>query len=400
NQTQVGMTQKRFLSDPAAAPPAGQLWQIPVCFELAPAGATPGRGYHTCSVVDRPEETFNVSGAACAPWVFANLDGRGYYRTEYSPEMLRAMAPHVEAVLTPPERLSLAGDEWAIVDAGRHHIGDYLTLASGFGREQTSGVMSMVVRPFGFIHDYLTTEANRSAFEGFIRTLLRPTFDELGMRAASNEPDDRRQLRAVVVASLGAIGDDPEVVRQSRATLDAALGGGPPLDATLADAVVTVAARHGDAKLYDALLSAAERATSPEEHYRYLYALPDFQDPALIDRGLAFAITPQLRSQDTAIYLSQFLGNPAARPTARRFIKEHWTELQPKLFVAEGDTNLVGSLSSFCDADAIADIKSFFSAHKLPTAARTLNQTLERISTCVARKDRQSAELAEWLHSQ
>ena len=44
---------------------------------------------------------------------------------------------------------------------------------------------------------------------------------------------------------------------------------------------------HGDAALFDALLAAADRAHgSPEEHYRYLYALGDFRDPALIDRGL------------------------------------------------------------------------------------------------------------------
>ena len=74
-------------------------------------------------------------------------------------------------------------------------------------------------------------------------------------------------------------------------------------------------------------------------------------------------------------------------------------ELQPKLFVAEGDTYLVSSLSAFCDASASADIKSFFSTHKLPTAARTLAQTLERINSCAALKDKQSAELGEWLRS-
>ena len=397
DRTQIAMTQRRFFVDPGAAPAANQLWQVPVCFELAPAPGAKGRGYNACSIVDRPEETFNVSGVACAPWVFANLDGRGYYRTEYTPEMLRAMAPQVQETLTPPERLSLLGDEWALVRADRHSVADYLTLAPAFAREHASGVMSAVTKPLAFLWQYLTTGATRPRFEAFVRTLLRPLFDELGFTASPADADDRRQLRAEVVSALGATGEDPDLIQQSRAALDRALAGGPSLDPTLAEAIVTVAARHGDVKLYDALRAAAERATSPDEHYRYLYAVTDFQDPALIDRGLEYALSPQLRTQDTALYLGMYMANPAARPKAWAFVKQHWAALQPKLFVAGGDTFLVNSLSAFCDAAARDDIKTFFAAHKPPTAARTLDQTIERINNCIALKERQAPELARWL---
>src|SRR5439155_3121528 len=144
SQPQIAMTQRRFFVDPAATAPTPQTWSVPVCFELAPAPGATGRGYNTCAVIDRPEETFNVSGAPCAPWVFANIDGRGYYRTEYAPEMLRALTPHVEEALTPPERLSLVGDEWALVRADHHTVADYLSLVSGFAREHTSGVLSAI----------------------------------------------------------------------------------------------------------------------------------------------------------------------------------------------------------------------------------------------------------------
>ena len=44
NQTQVAMTQRRFLVDPAASAPATPLWQIPVCFALAPSAGMKARG--------------------------------------------------------------------------------------------------------------------------------------------------------------------------------------------------------------------------------------------------------------------------------------------------------------------------------------------------------------------
>ena len=38
-------------------------------------------------------------------WIFANAGAQGYYRTEYAPEMLRSLAPHLADALTAPERL-------------------------------------------------------------------------------------------------------------------------------------------------------------------------------------------------------------------------------------------------------------------------------------------------------
>jgi aminopeptidase N/puromycin-sensitive aminopeptidase len=333
----------------------------------------------------------------CGPWVFANAGALGYYRTAYPSDVLRAVAPHAETDLTAPERLSLIDDEWALVRAGRHGIADYLTLAAGYGREHTSGVLDDVARGVGFVHDYLAIDAARPRFEEFVRSLLRPLYDEVGFTASPSDGDNRRALRASVIRALGMIAEDPDVVSRARAAVDRALAGAAPLDPTLADAAVRVAARHGNAALFDALLAAAERATDPDEHYRYLYALGEFTEPALVDRGLELSLSSQLRSQDTALYLAQFFANPAARDRALDFVTRRWTALQPKVAIFGGDTTLVRALSSFCDARARDRIKAFFAAHPLPAAARTLEQTLEQIDNCIRLRDTQAPAVAAWL---
>src|SRR5205814_3231976 len=127
--TQIVMSQQRFFIDPSqAASPAAPAWQIPACFKVAPAAGKPNSDLHACQVVDRAQETFNLREAGCREWTFANMDGRGYYRTEYSPEILRALAPRVEEALSAPERVSIVGDEWALVRAGRHTVAEYLGL--------------------------------------------------------------------------------------------------------------------------------------------------------------------------------------------------------------------------------------------------------------------------------
>ena len=160
---------------------------------------------------------------------------------------------------------------------------------------------------------------------------------------------------------------------------------------------MAVAASHGDSRLYDAVADAARKAQTPELKYLYLYALPAFRDPALVERALEGALSPQLRSQDGPIYLGRFFANGAARDRAWKFLADHWTELKPKITIAQGDMALVSSLGRFCRASARDDIQQFFSSHPLPSATRTLQQTMERITDCITLSDRQTKVVSDWL---
>jgi aminopeptidase N len=397
SETRVTLGQHRFQLEGPAPPAAADAWQVPVCF--APADAKRGSSAPPpmCFVLDAPRHDYTIRDAGCLRWVFANAGARGYYRTAYPPELLAAMAPHIETSLTAPERLSLVDDEWAIVRTGRHGVADFLTLASVFGGESSSGALGVVADRLRFIHEYLTTNETRARFESFVRSVARPVFERAGFAPAASDTDDRRELRAVAIAALGHTGNDPDVIAQSRAALDRALAGGAPLDPTVADAVVAVAAKHGDARLFDALSAAAENATSPEVHYRYLNALSNFSDPALVDRGLEYALSTKMRSQDTAGYLEHFLANPSINSRAWAFVKAHWQALEPKVTIFGGDTGLINSLSSFCDPAGRDDIRAFFAAHPLPAAVRTLDQTLERIDNCIELREKQTPVLTGWI---
>jgi aminopeptidase N len=390
NRTTVTLKQQRFLLG-AAQSATGERWQVPICLKAA------GQSSPVCDVMSEASKTMTIGGNGCAAWVFANAGAQGYYRTAYTSDMLRAIAPRIATDLSAPERVSIIDDEWALVRAHRHTVADYLTLAAGFGREHTSGVLDEVTDRLAFIHEYLTTDATQPRFQAFIRGLLRPLFDELSFTAAASEADDRRELRATVVEALGTTADDPDVVGKARAALDRALGSGPALEPTLAGAVVRTAASHGDAKLFDALTAAADRAAAPEDHYRYLNALADFRDPPLIDRALQRTLSPALRTQDASLYLSAFFGNTVARPRAWSFVKERWKELEPKITIFGGDAGLVAALGQFCDVRMRDEIVSFFSEHKLPGAARTLDQTIERINNCVELKEKQTPAVTEWI---
>jgi aminopeptidase N len=257
--------------------------------------------------------------------------------------------------------------------------------------------MEEVTRRLAVIDDDLTTATTRPKFQAFTRSLLRPLFDEVGFTGTGGETDDRRSLRSTLIGALGTFGQDSDVIAKARAALDRSLAGGPPLDSTAADAIVTAAATHGDQKLFEALAAAADAASSPEDQYRYLFALAAFQDPALLQRALERTLSPQLRNQDAALYLARFFINEQSQGLAWAFVKEHWSALEAKVTIFGGDTNLIRSMGAFCEAGSRDEIAAFFAAHPLPAAARTLTQTLEQINSCIALKQRQTPAVTAWL---
>ncbi len=393
SETSATFRQSRFALE--ATGDDDRLWQIPIAYAVD-AARPPDASPQSFLLGERSQTQTIAHG--CAPWVFANVGAEGYYRTAYPQEMLKALAPSVLTALTPPERLSLVEDEWALVRAGRRAVTDFLTIAAGFGRETTSGVVSLVMDHERFVSTYLTDATTRPALAAFVRQQFRGAFDTLGIDAGPGESDDRRALRPIVISALGLTGEDAALAAKAREAVDRALAGGPPLEPSAATALVTVAAAHGDAALYDALAAAADRATSPEEHNRYLYALTAFRDPALIERALG-ETRSRVRSQDTSLYLARFFANPAARDRAWRFVKDSWTALAPKIRIAFGEGRLVGAVGAFCDQVSRDDVRAFFAAHPLPTATRNLGESLERIDNCIALRRTETPLVANWLRT-
>src|SRR4029077_18151366 len=97
-----------------------------------------------CQIAGGPQATVPVGVTTCPRWAFVNAGAYGYFRTAYSPDMLRALAPDIASSVSETERLTIIGHEWALVRADRHSVADYLTLAAGFGGEHANGVLEEV----------------------------------------------------------------------------------------------------------------------------------------------------------------------------------------------------------------------------------------------------------------
>ena len=157
----------------------------------------------------------------------------------------------------------------------------------------------------------------------------------------------------------------------------------------------TLAARDGDASLYDRLLEKQKQAQTPEDFYIYMDALLAFRDPQLIERNLNRALSPEIRSQDAPFVISEILNLPNAGPLAWDFTKSHWDAIAK---LSSGSAaRVVDATATFCSAEQGSQVRDFFASHKVASAERGLNQSLEQIQNCVDLKAQQSPHLAQWL---
>ena len=385
----VAVAQKRFFLSPSIQPDPAQKWTLPVCFKTAAASPD-------CQLLS-PETT---SLAAPKSGLFlANAAGKGYYRSAYPASVYKALVAQVETGLTPNERISFIGDQWVQVRANKATVGDYLDLVAAVKADPGAEVASEAMGGVNAIYARVAATAEeRAALAAWIRATFAPQYARLGPPADSDSANTR-ELRAQLFGMLGYYGKDPAVLAQSKEIVVKYLADPSSIDATLGQTALAIAARNGDAQLFDQLQKVYETSANPEFQEGALHLLAEFEDPALVTRSLDYAVSGKVRNQDAAIQFAISLQIDATRDPAWKYIQSHWDKVQT-LLTPELGAALVGSTSSFCSADARDDVKRFFTEHKVASADKALKHAIERIDGCIEMRTLQEPNLKQWLATQ
>jgi aminopeptidase N/puromycin-sensitive aminopeptidase len=386
--TQVKLSQERYFAD-AARMAAGskEIWNIPV--NLRAAGSKDA----SYVLLSKREQTFDLPG--CAPWVYINAGGRGHFRTSYEPAALVKISAEMETTFSPEDRIRLLGDMWAMVRIGRLNVADYLGTIAKMQDERSRNVVGVMFGRIPEIHDFVSSPADRPAFENWVRTSLRPIANDLGDKPVPGESDERRALRSDVFGTLATYGRDPELLAKSRSLVDAYMKDPASVESALAANALGIAALDGDAALYDKYIEHLKTAKTPEEYYNYLGVLGQFPDPALVKRTFEFALSPAVKNQDLFIVFGP-ITNPETQAAGWELFKSNF-----KAIMAKADASLGAGFAQaarvFCDAKLRDDSQEFFKAQNIPGSQRILNNAKDTVNACIATRSFQQANLTAFL---
>jgi aminopeptidase N/puromycin-sensitive aminopeptidase len=385
----VQVSQKRFFLSPSIESDSAQKWTLPICFKTADSG-------QDCKLLSPPDSALMTPANGL---FFANAGGKGYYRSSYPPSVYATLMAHVETGLTPTERISLIGDEWAQVRANKASVGAFLDLVAAVKADPSAEVISSALGGINAIYSRVAaTPQEKDALAAWIRKTFAPEYAKLGPPSAGDSPNTR-ELRAQLFAVLGFYGKDPAVLAEARETAEKYIANPVSVDATLGQMALAIAARNGDAALFDQLQKVYETSTNPEFQIGALRLLAEFENPTLVERSLAFAVSGKVRNQDAAVQLAIALQIDENRDLGWQFIQSHWDKVQAQLTTEMG-AMLVGSAGSFCSVPAREDVRNFFSTHKVVAADQALKHAIERIDGCIELRALQEPQLKTWLSAQ
>ncbi len=371
---------------------AKQRWQIPIQVRIVSKGKT-----ETRRVLLKEKETL-IDLPKNFDSVLLNDGGHGFYRIQYTPDLLERLVRQLPDGLAPIDRFNLVNDAWAAAVAGLMPLPEYLDLTARFRAERDKNVWVTLLDSLHMLNRIITP-ADRPKLEALVRDRLDPAVGELGWAPAAGESDLTKQLRADLVRALGTMGNDSRI--QTRAvelyaayTHDAA--GGKTIDPNMVPSMIAILAFTGDRQRYDEFFQKFRSAATPQEERRYLYSLAAFRPTELIDQTLARAINGDFRTQDAPFMVSALMGSVYGRERAWGFVKQNW-ETMDRLFPKSGLRRMCGGIVGLVTPELEQDVRRFFEERKIDLGGKTLEQYLEQLHIGVTLRERETKTLNKYL---
>ena len=307
--------------------------------------------------------------------VVVNAGGHGFYRVNYSPELLNRLTGATLAALSTLERYQLVDDSWSAVKAGRLEVREFLAFLDGYKAESDLAVWQTIGTALNLCARVIPP-TELGWFANRVSELTNQVRSDLGWEPKPGESDPVRQLRGYLVTLAGNLGNDQAVIDRCRELWRGIQDSGATVDPELMAAIVGVVAFNGDEVTYDEIRGLYLSAQTPQDEIRYLYALGAFNDASLIARTCEFAFTEDVRAQDAPFLLNRTMNNRLHGHIAWRTVRARWEEANQK-FPINSIIRMVSPASTLTDPELVDDVQQFFADHDIPQAALTLQQTLE-----------------------
>ena len=137
-----------------------------------------------------------------------------------------------------------------------------------------------------------------------------------------------------------------------------------------------------------------------EEKDKISSSLGAVKDPLLIQKVLDFAISDQIRSQDTVSVISTAAANKNGRELAWKFFQKNFDLFKDRYTNSFMGSSLVKSVAgTFASEDRAREVESFFVKNQFPGTEMAVRQTVESIRINSNWLSRDSKAILDYLKS-
>ena len=349
-------------------------------------------------VKDKTTWRIPISIKSRKSWLKINFGEAGFYRTAYSPELLEKLKIPVEKkLISARDRLGIIRDLFALAEAGTIPTTDALEFLSAYKHEDNYSVWLELSMGLGRLEQLLVPPKTRHLrpeknLNNLILELFSPLAGRLGWTPKKDEIHTNTLLRSLAISRAGRSGDEKIIVEARKRFAQ------NNIHPDIRGAVYSFVAKWGGEKEYRTFMARYKKETLHEEQNRLGGALGDFQDEKLLEQTCQFAMSKNVRPQDTISILSSVGANPEGRDVWLSFIQKNWKTLVQH-YGEGGHTlqRLVKAISGSAEEKHFKSFKKFFATHDAPGAKRAIEQVKEKLEGNVAWLRRDGKKIEKFL---
>jgi aminopeptidase N len=380
----ITLSQERFTVHFDKAPPLE--WKIPLTYQI---DGEPAAGLLMSA------KSLELPTTAAERAIKLNVEGAGNYRVEYDEASWKLLLAELPK-LSVPDRVNLLSDAWAMVQANRAPLSLYLGLVEKLPSKTELAEREQIINVFDFTNRLLASEPAREKFQKYARSILRPSFDEVGWEPKGGEPVKISSLRASLIKALGDL-NDKEIVAGCRDRFQKYLADPKSLAPDLRAPVLAVVGRYAEEATWNKLHELGLKTTSIEEKQNYYDALAAAIDPKLAARTLEISLGDELPTS-RATYLVGKVGRQSDHPeVAWTFAKAHMKQLLAKTDALAANSYAPSLFNLFSDSARIAELKAYAKSDLPPTAAKEVEKAIDEVGFRAELKSSLSAQLGTWF---
>jgi len=386
-KNKIIISQERFFSSPVSKTENKEktLWQIPIEIEV--------NKQKTKILLDKK----NIEIPKPDTYIKFNIGESGFFRTNYEDSLLEKLKEVVHHKdISPRDRLGIIRDLFASAEAGIISTDKALEFLSAYRDEDNYTVWLEIASGLARIEQLVAKSDNEENFDKFIIKLFTPILEKLTWEKQQGESHTDTLLRSLAISRLGRSADK-EVVKKAK-FLVKAIQKGEQIDPDIKGALYTIVANNGGIAEYNMFIKQYKSEALHEEKNRIGNALGDFKDKEILCLTAHFALSNEVRIQDTISILSSIGSNPYGRDVWVTCIKTNWQLLLNRY--GDGGHSLGRLVKAVGPSPEKKHLKffiDFFSKNKAPGAARSIEQVKERIEMNTLWASRDNKKIGKFL---
>jgi len=393
NDTVVSLSQTKFTAGIDSTDVSKYFWNIPISIKTS-------KGETIKVMMDQKTMDVTLPNLGPSDFFKLNPDFVGYFRVQYSSQDLDTLCTAVKnKELSPIDRLNILDDVFSLIVSGKAETSDGLKLLQAFKDEDSYVVWNSITTAINKLNTILVDQTFYPNFERFVLDVYSNIKSRVSWDAKSGEDHLETLLRCMILSKLGRFGDE-EVIKEAKRRFDAHAAETAPIAADMRSTVYTCVGALADPADYETMIKLYKQEELMEEQDRILRAgLGGFLDEKILEKSLHFALSGNVRSQDSPFLIMSVARNPKGRNIAWQFFKDNLPELRKRFEPGPLITNMVkGITERFTTEDQANSVEKYLKENPIKGAERALAQGLEAARLNAAWLDRDQQNIKSYLN--